>query len=124
MTTTPRFALFREGQQISKAHSTWQAAIAEAYAHGAIINCGADFPGDKEARRALANGYEIRETVTGEPSATIPAATSTDRPATPPSPREIEDYLGHIAEAAVQNVDLRDPKGLVWGFCKSDNHRG
>lgn len=81
MTTTPRFALFREGQQISKAHSTWQAAIAEAYAHGAIINCGADFPGDKEARRALANGYEIRETVTGEPSATIPAATSTDRPA-------------------------------------------
>jgi hypothetical protein len=65
--TAPRFALFRGGQQISKAHSTREAARAETYAHGAIINRAADFPGDEEARSVLADGYEIRPLTDDDP---------------------------------------------------------
>lgn len=53
------FALFQHGKQISKAHSTQDAARIEAYECGAMIDYGADFAGDTSGR-TLANGYEIK----------------------------------------------------------------
>jgi hypothetical protein len=45
---TGRFALFRDGKQISKAHSTRHAAVMDAYTHGAMLRVSPDFPGDRQ----------------------------------------------------------------------------
>jgi hypothetical protein len=62
--TGPGFALFRDGKQISKAHSTRAAATIEAFERGAIVISHADFWA-KEVLFAesldLSDGYEIRE---------------------------------------------------------------
>lgn len=54
------YALFKDGKQISKAHSTREAAAIEAYERGLVVDWGADFPGDKPGRW-LAGGYEIKQ---------------------------------------------------------------
>jgi hypothetical protein len=54
------YALFHEGKQISKAHSTEKAAIVEAYERKIVVSSGFDFPGDKSGH-FLPRGYEIRE---------------------------------------------------------------
>lgn len=56
------YALFKDGKQVSKAHSTREAATIEAYERGLVVDWGADFPGDKPGR-ALADGYEIKQAV-------------------------------------------------------------
>lgn len=53
-----KYALFKDGKQISKAHSTKDAAAIEAYERGLVWDCNADFPGDKPGKE-LAAGYEI-----------------------------------------------------------------
>jgi hypothetical protein len=57
----PQYAPFKDGRQVSKAHSTREAAIAEAYTHRAVVNRAPDFPGDTAARGVLEQGYSIRE---------------------------------------------------------------
>ena len=54
------FALFHDGKQVSKAHTTRRAAVIEAYEQKAVVDCGADFTHDTEGRY-LADGYEIKE---------------------------------------------------------------
>lgn len=54
------YALFQNGKQISKAHSTRLAARVEAYEIGAVVTNHADFPGDVQST-VLADGYEIKE---------------------------------------------------------------
>jgi len=54
------YALFHDGIQISKSHSTKEAAMVEAYEHGAVVDYGADFIGDKSGR-CLIDGFKIRE---------------------------------------------------------------
>lgn len=55
------YALFHNGQQIGKAHSTKRAAEIEAYERFVVIDYCADFIGDRSGR-CLADGYEIKET--------------------------------------------------------------
>lgn len=57
---TDRFALFRNDEQISKAHSTWYAVAMEAYSHGAVVRWSPDFQGDPSGM-GLMDGYEIRK---------------------------------------------------------------
>ncbi len=57
----PGYALFKDGRQINKAHLSRDAAIAEAYAHGAVVNLAADFPGDSAARGLLEHRYSVHE---------------------------------------------------------------
>jgi len=53
------FALFRNGKQVSKAHSTKDAVAAEAFELGAVLTWSGDFkPG---SGIILADGYEIKE---------------------------------------------------------------
>lgn len=47
------YALFKDGRQISKAHSTVHAARIEAYERGYVIVLAADFPGDQEMKGLL-----------------------------------------------------------------------
>lgn len=54
------FALFKDGEQTSKAHSSREAVAVEAYEAGAVINWGADFSSDMPGL-GLADGYEIKE---------------------------------------------------------------
>lgn len=54
------YALFKDGKQHSKAHSSREAATVEAYEIGAVVDWGADWIGDKPGR-GLAGGYEIKE---------------------------------------------------------------
>ena len=59
MLSEPQWALFKNGQQISKAHSTKIAAATEAYEHGAVMRWTGDFtPG---SGIMLASGYEVKE---------------------------------------------------------------
>ena len=53
------YALFKDGKQISKPHSTQAVVIIEAYERSAIVINHADMPGDK-ASIGLADGYEIK----------------------------------------------------------------
>jgi hypothetical protein len=53
------YALFKDDKQISKAHSTQEAAAVEAYERKLVIDWGTDFPGDKPGRTLL-EGYEIK----------------------------------------------------------------
>jgi hypothetical protein len=53
------YALFHNGEQISKAHSTRYAAEVEAYDQGAVIKWGPDFPRDASGA-SLADGYEVK----------------------------------------------------------------
>ena len=54
------YALFLDGQQISKAHTTRRAVLVEAFERGAVERRSEDFPGDPAAHIALSPGYEIR----------------------------------------------------------------
>lgn len=54
------FALFDGDKQISKAHSTKEAAVIEAYERKLVVDFSADFPGDKSGR-CLPEGFVIRE---------------------------------------------------------------
>ena len=54
------YALFKDGKQISKSHSTRRAAGMEAYEHSAVVHMSIDFTGDRQLN-PLATGYEIRE---------------------------------------------------------------
>lgn len=58
-----QYALFKDGKQISKWHSTYHAAIIEAYEHGAIVTSYKDFLSEKGKfeTTVMANGYEIKE---------------------------------------------------------------
>ena len=53
------YALFHNGKQISKAHSTHAAATMECYDHGVAVRWAPDFPGDRY-RVTLADGYEVK----------------------------------------------------------------
>ena len=53
----PRYALFK---QVSKPHSTREAAMVEAYEKGVVLSFGADMPGDVSGRE-LAEGYRVIE---------------------------------------------------------------
>jgi hypothetical protein len=54
------YALFLQGRQISKGHTTQAAVAVEAFERGAVQKGRADFPGDPQSWTALAPGYEIR----------------------------------------------------------------
>ena len=54
------FALFKDGKQASKAHSTKDAVAVEAYEMGLVVDWGADFPGDKPGRGMIDN-YKIKK---------------------------------------------------------------
>jgi|HubBroStandDraft_4_1064222.scaffolds.fasta_scaffold122747_5 hypothetical protein len=54
------YALFKDGRQYSKAHSTKEAAAIEAYEKGVIVDWGTDFPSDKPGR-GIMEGFEIRK---------------------------------------------------------------
>lgn len=54
------FALFKDGKQISKWHSSRLTASVEAFEKGAVIVNHADYSSDKTSV-TLAAGYEIRE---------------------------------------------------------------
>ena len=54
------YALFHDGKQISKAHSTRFAAIVEACEAGAAVYSTPDFPGGWSGV-VFADGYEVRE---------------------------------------------------------------
>jgi hypothetical protein len=54
------YALFLDGRQISKAHTTRQAVVMEAFERGAVERRSEDFPGDPATHAAPAPGYEIR----------------------------------------------------------------
>lgn len=60
---TEAYALFKDGGQISKAHSTFAAAFIEAHEIGAIASSGvSDFPGDRAPSCetvSLLSGYSI-----------------------------------------------------------------
>lgn len=83
------YALFLDGKQISKAHTTRAAAMVEAFERGAVERRSEDFPGDPPAHTALAPRYEIRHVVgspqiktfgvNAEPARTY-IATMTDTP--------------------------------------------
>ena len=47
------YALFKNGKQVSKAHSTKSVVVIEAYEAGSIVNYHADFIGDS-------SGMELR----------------------------------------------------------------
>ncbi len=53
------YALFKDGQQVSKVHSTRRGAGMEAYEAGAVVIMSLDFR-EGMPERALAGGYEIR----------------------------------------------------------------
>lgn len=55
------YAVFKDGKQYSKAHSTKEAAKIEAYEMGVVVDWGADFIGDKPGR-GLIDRFEIKET--------------------------------------------------------------
>lgn len=54
------YALFHNGKQVGKAHSTWSAAQMEAIKLGAWYYAGAHFDRDQIVK-GLTDGYEIRE---------------------------------------------------------------
>lgn len=60
MTETTLYALFKDGKQVSKAHSTRNAVITEAHELGVVFAYHADMPGDVSGRD-LAAGYKIQE---------------------------------------------------------------
>lgn len=72
MRSQTTYALFNNGRQISKCHTTMEGAITEAFEVGAVVHHHADFLGDRQYR-ALANGYEIRE-ITPDNSSALPSA--------------------------------------------------
>ena len=53
------YALFRNGEQISKAHSTRVAALIEAFEAGAAVQSAAGFP-DGWSGTVMADGYEVK----------------------------------------------------------------
>jgi hypothetical protein len=58
------YALFHNGKQVGKAHSTRAVALAEAIRLGVLIRTSRDFVGDgylSGLTDHLAAGYEIRE---------------------------------------------------------------
>ena len=60
--TAGMFALFKDGKQISKAHTKGIAAVTEAFERKAVVRCSSDFDGQTfAADLSLADGYEIRE---------------------------------------------------------------
>ena len=54
------YALFKDGQKMSKSHKSKYSAWIEAFDHKAIVSWGVDFAGDKPGI-GLADGYEIKE---------------------------------------------------------------
>ncbi len=54
-------ALFKDGRQVSKAHSTRVAVAIEAFEMGLVVTSGVDFPGDVATGPGLVDGYEIKE---------------------------------------------------------------
>lgn len=54
------YALFYNGKQLSKAHSTKDAAMIEAFERRIVIDGSPDFIGDK-GFRTFAGGFEIKE---------------------------------------------------------------
>lgn len=65
--TTPsseRYALFKGRKQVSKAHSTRQACVTEAFERGGVYHRAQDFGG--EGGEGLAPGYSIRKVTSDE----------------------------------------------------------
>jgi hypothetical protein len=60
MTATTNFALFRDGKQITKAHSTRHAVITEAYERNIVQRTTPDF-GSNDEYAWLPDEYEIKE---------------------------------------------------------------
>ena len=63
--TTKQYALFKDEKQISKAHSTRIAVVAEAYSHGAVIRGCKDFGDEPDSvcDKTLSNVYQIKEVI-------------------------------------------------------------
>jgi len=62
--TTPSYALFKDGEQISKSHSTRDVCVIEAYERGLVVVGFKDFvsdPGPYRQLPVLANNVEIKE---------------------------------------------------------------
>lgn len=66
--TEMSYALFKDGEQVSKAHSTRDAVIGEALAKKAIVYGSPDFIGKQKSCNtcSLKEGYEIRKLLGGE----------------------------------------------------------
>lgn len=58
---TTSFALFKDGIQISKAHSTRGVAMVEAFQRKAVVSWSQDFWSDPAPGLAMADGYEVKE---------------------------------------------------------------
>lgn len=57
------WALFKNGEQITKAHDSKSVVVTEAFERGAMLRGSPDFPGDNShVTVSLADGYEIKET--------------------------------------------------------------
>jgi len=56
------YAIFKDGIQISKTHSTREAVIMEAYSHGVVVQGSKVFGDEPDSvcDKTLSNGYEIR----------------------------------------------------------------
>lgn len=54
------WALFKDGEQLSKSHPIKAAAVMEAFERGLVLRFSADFTGDKSGE-CLPDGYEIKE---------------------------------------------------------------
>ena len=65
------YALFKDGTQVSKAHSTRLAAQTEAHEAGAVVNV--------KGMTCLASGYEIRALGASEPCPLKPNAPAPDQ---------------------------------------------
>ena len=65
------YALFRDGQQISKAHTTRDAVVIEAFELAVVGQYHRDMFGDRPTYTALLPGYEIRP-VADHPCARAP----------------------------------------------------
>lgn len=61
--TTQRYALFKDGKQIGKAHSTRLVVATEAFEQGAMVRGSRDFSSDPVSCESvtLADGYDIKE---------------------------------------------------------------
>jgi hypothetical protein len=56
------FALFKDGVQVSKAHSTRGAAMIEAFQWKAVVSWSKDFWSDPAPGLCMVEGYEVKET--------------------------------------------------------------
>jgi hypothetical protein len=55
------FALFKDGERVSKVHDTRGVAMVEAFQQGAVLSWSKDFWSDPAPGLVMAAGYEVRE---------------------------------------------------------------